>query len=127
MPPTAKGGSDQLFSEWTRRVYDELAQLNSRFETLDHKYNQLHGKFEERIALVDKTIERINDLMTGGIEPSKGIVVRIDRIEQRNVEDLLLRVDRLEQSESRRTWLLRATVVACLGAIGATIASYFRK
>jgi hypothetical protein len=103
--------NDKIFIEWSHKVLDNI----------------LRSGFEERIAHVDKKIERLNSMLTGNDDPSKGILVRMDRLEQKNVEDLLLRVDRLEQSESRRTWLLRATVVACLGAIGATIASYFKK
>jgi hypothetical protein len=119
--------NDKIFIEWSHKVLEELTTLNARFESLDDKYNILRSGFEERIAHVDKKIERLNSMLTGNDDPSKGILVRMDRLEQKNVEDLLLRVDRLEQSESRRTWLLRATVVACLGAIGATIASYFKK
>ncbi len=124
--------SDKLWQEWSHKILEELITLNNRYEHLaqeiDEKYDLLHQGLQERYGHIEKKLERINDMLTGGSEPGKGLIVRVDRIEQKNIEDLDVRVDRLEQSDGRRTWLQRTTIVACIGAIVAQIFSWvFQK
>lgn len=118
--------NDKTWMEWSHKVLEELVTLNSRVESLDEKNEVMRRGIEERYTQIEKKLEKTNELLNGNGSPEKGLMIRVDRLEQRDVEDLDLRVDRLEQSESRRTWLLRATIVACLGAIGATIVAIIR-
>mgnify|MGYP000299444625 CR=1 FL=1 len=118
--------SEELRAELIK-VLEELTILNSRVESLDEKQDVLRSGMEDRWSHIEKKLEKINELLMGNGTPERGLVVRVDRLERSNVEDLDIRVDRLEQNESKRTWLLRACVVACLGAIGAALASYFKN
>ena len=128
--------NDKLFIEWSHKVIEELTTLNNRFDALGDKYNSFHNDFQNQLQKVDEKLNKINELLNGNGTPEKGLIVRIDRIEQRAVdeedfnaiaEDLKIRTTILEQSESRRSWLSKATIVACLGAIMAVVASYFKK
>jgi len=99
--------------EWSQKVYEELGQFNNNVQ--------------EKFTNIDTKLEKLNELIMGNGTPERGLLVRVDRLEQKNIEDLDLRVDRLEQSESRRTWLLRAAIVACIGCICATVAAWLKN
>lgn len=50
----------------------------------------------------------LRQLLTGNSHPETGIVVRLDRI---------------EQAEARRVWIIRATVAAVIGAVVTSVKS----
>lgn len=109
------------------RVLEEITGLKAKLDSIQDSQDVFVNSLQDRFSGIDKKLEQINGLLVGNGTPEKGLIVRVDRLEQKNIADLDLRVDRLEQSESRRVWLLRATFVACIGAIIATIASYYKK
>lgn len=119
--------NDKTWMEWSHKVLEELTTINNRFEAMQEKQELLAAGVNERFDHIDSKIEKMNVLLNGNGTPEKGLMIRVDRLEQKDVEDLDVRVDRLEQSETRRIWMMRATIVACLGAIAATIASYYKK
>jgi hypothetical protein len=119
--------SDKSWLEWSQQVLKELAALNAKVETLDERQELLRVGMEERYAHIESKLEKMNVLLTGNGTPEKGLIIRVDRLERSNVDDLELRVDRLEQTDSRRTWLLRSAVVAAIAAFCSTVASYFKN
>lgn len=119
--------NDKTWMEWSHKVLEELTTLNNQFEAMQEKQELFSAGVNGRFDHIGQKIETMSTLLNGNGTPEKGLVVRVDRLEQKDVQDLDVRVDRLEQSESRRMWMMRATMVACLGAIAATVASYYRK
>lgn len=119
--------SDKTFVDWSHQVLQQLVALNARVESLDEKQELLRSGIDERYTHIEKKLDKVNDLLNGNGTPEKGLVIRVDRLEQKGVDDLDVRVDRLEQKENSRTWLLRTTVVACVGTIVATAANYFKS
>jgi hypothetical protein len=99
------------WNEWSMKVLEELTNLNAQFESLDDKHELLRTGLEDRFDSFEKKIEKINDLLSGNGTPEKGIIIRLDR---------------LEQTEQRRTWLLRTTLVSAIGAVVATIAHWIK-
>lgn len=66
--------------------------------------NELRQIIREELSPVHEAINRNRELLTGNGSPSKGVVVRLDR---------------LEQSEARRgKWIGTATGAAIVAAVG---------
>jgi hypothetical protein len=118
MPPAA---SEKIWIEWSSKVFHEVQSLNNNLVNLTNKYESLQRSMDES----NKRMQVINDLLTGNGTPERGLVVRVDRLEQAELEQLPIRVDRLEQSESRRTWLSRTSIIASLGSVSLIIAAIF--
>jgi hypothetical protein len=104
--------SSDKWNEWSMRVLEELTTLNAQVESLDEKQELLRVGLEERFGHIEKKIEKANDLLSGNGTPEKGIIIRLDR---------------LEQTEQRRTWLLRSTVVSCIGAIVSAVFQWMKN
>lgn len=51
---------------------------------------------------IEKTVTRLDKFITGGDEPGEGIIVRLDRVEQR---------------EKQRTWFARTALGAAIAAL----------
>ena len=115
------------WNDWSLKVLEELTTLNARQEQLTRDFEetkrQLFRQFEETKQQITKNVddkdkiileklENVSELLNGNGSPEKGIIVRLDRI---------------EQNEQRRTWLLRTTIVASVGAILSTLASWFKN
>jgi chromosome segregation ATPase len=96
----------EKWNEWSMKVLEELTALNAQFESLEDKQDVLRNGMEERFNQIEKKIEQLNELLNGNGHPEKGIVVRLDR---------------LEQTEERRSFMHRATIVSAIGAIVATV------
>lgn len=64
----------------------------------DLQFGQLLGEFKG----VTEKLDTLSDLITGNGEPAKGVVVRLDRVEQRM---------------RRALWAVKALFVAAAGAI----------
>jgi hypothetical protein len=62
---------------------------------------------KSRITEIHKDVLLIKELLTGNGEPSKGVIVRLDR---------------LEQSRDNQKWTIRACVVASLSALAGVFA-----
>lgn len=120
MPPTLE-----------RQILDALNRANEVQESLlkevGDKYDLLQARINERFAQMDEKLERLNVILTGNGDPSKGLVVRVDRLEHDNIEDGEVRVDRLEQSESRRNWLVGTTLTAVIGVVVAEVVGFFTR
>jgi chaperonin cofactor prefoldin len=119
--------NDKIWMDWSHKVLEELTTLNDKLQSMQEKQRDMSENVDDLFQRTDKKLEKLNEILSGNGDPQKGLLIRVDRLEQKDVEDLDVRVDRLEQSESRRIWMMRATIVACLGAIGATIASWYKK
>lgn len=119
--------NDKTWMEWSHKVLEELVTLNARVESLDEKNENMRKRIEERYLQIEAKLEKTNELLNGNGSPEKGLVVRVDRLEMKDVEDLDVRVDRLEQIEVRRILLIRAMIVTFIGTIGATIASWIKR
>ena len=64
-----------------------------------------NGKLD-RIDILLEKVSKIEELLTGNGDPGKGLVVRVDR---------------LEQSEARRSLLIGGTITASVGAIATSV------
>jgi hypothetical protein len=104
------------WAEWTSNVLSQLMDLNNRYEALERqisaKYENLEREYAKKFELLSERIERNTSIISGGSEPTKGLVIRLDR---------------LEQTEHRRLWWLRSTLVACVGAIATAVFAIFKK
>jgi hypothetical protein len=126
MPPTSER-SDKLFMDWSHKVLEELTNLNNRFTSLEAKQDAFAKLIEERLNNMETKLNSTNNLLTGNGKPEKGLLIRVDRLEQEHVKGLDVRIDRLEQSENRRTWLTRAAIVTSLAALASTIMTFFHR
>ena len=61
--------------------------------------------------LLDR-LDLLTTLLTGSASPEKGIVLRLDRI---------------EQAEKRRVWIIRSVIGACITAFLSSLAALFGK
>jgi hypothetical protein len=108
--------SSEKWNEWSLKVLEELTTLNNRYDQLTKDIESQQSQFDKSLEAVQlnlgNKIDKMNELMNGNGTPEKGIIIRLDR---------------LEQSESRRTWLLRTTLISCIGAIVATIAQWIKS
>jgi hypothetical protein len=102
--------SGDKWNEWSMKVLEELTNLNARQDQLAKDFERY-----EEASTNDKNVilDKLDDLsvLLNGNNTEPGIKTRLDR---------------LEQSEQSRTWLLRTTIVAAIGAILSAIASWFK-
>lgn len=107
--------NDKNWNEWSIRIIEELTTLTNRTEQLsseiDDKYELLRGGIDDRLLHLSRKLDGINQLLTGNGTPERGLIIRVDR---------------LEQNESRRTWMMRATLTACLAALAASITAILK-
>lgn len=59
----------------------------------------------------DRKLDNVVEILTGNGDPNKGVIVRLDRVEQDNVRGRRLK------------W---AVLTSCLGVAGALVVMYFR-
>lgn len=65
---------------------------------------------QEQVDRIEKKIDKLDNLLTGNGEPHKGIVVRLDRVEQR------------EESRNKWTWIvLGASITALIKSFWASL------
>lgn len=78
------------------------------------------GLILHRMDEQDKKLDVLVELLTGNGDPSKGLVVRVDRIEAhaRACQDLPERVQTVEGQMGLVKWLSGTSVTAVLGAMG---------
>ncbi len=100
--------SEKQFTDFCKQVLGELESLGNHLDR------------------VEDQLTRLNVLITGNGSPERGVIVRLDRLEQSTPDDLGIRVDRIEQREASRAWLTRAALVAGISALVASIASVFK-
>jgi hypothetical protein len=107
---------DTKWQEWTTGVLEQLLDLNARYESLSReiaaKYESLNEELDEKNELLNTKIDRIGQIVTGDADPSKGLVIRVDR---------------LEQNESRRAWWVKSTIAAAIGAIVTAVFALFKR
>jgi hypothetical protein len=63
----------------------------------------------QRLDSMGNDVKLVRELLTGNGEPSKGLIVRVDR---------------LEQSESRRNWLATTAIGAAITALAGVAVKY---
>jgi hypothetical protein len=117
---------DKSFMQWAQQVLEELGKLNIRMEQFESKQEMLSNGVKDRLEQMGEKIQSIEHILTGNGTPERGILIRVDRLEQKNIEDMAVRIDRLEQREKSRIWLLRASIAASLAAIAEGIGSLFK-
>ena len=101
---------DKLREEYQKQMRDftnELHELRSEVK------ENLIAKSSNATKLddINSQLREITHLLTGNGNPDKGIIVRLDR---------------LEQNESRRVWLLRTAIAASIAAIATAFKGYFQ-
>lgn len=108
--------SDKNWQEWSRKVLEELVKLNSENqqlkEEIGEKYDNLRDDMLDRFQALDRKIDKQQEILTGNGSPEKG---------------LLIRVDRLEQTDNKRSWLLRTTIGTSIGSIIAALIALMMK
>lgn len=96
------------------KVHDQLVALNARYEALDKnletKADEIQQNVAGRIEHLSRSIEAINNLLIN--DPQRSIVVRLDR---------------LEQTDNRRTWLIRAAIASGLAGIVSLLEQLFKR
>lgn len=105
-------GNTDKWTEWSMKVLEELTSLNRNYDNLEKEIETLRKTIEDKDKIITVKIEQINNLLNGNGTPERGIIVRLDR---------------LEQSEQRRTWLLRTTIVASVAAIISSVVNYIKN
>lgn len=108
--------NDKSWNDWSRKVIEEITLLSSRTEQLakdlDNKYELLQKSLDTNIKEVGAKIDTINELLNGNGHPENGLVLKVALLQER---------------EERRTWLLRSTIVACLGAIATAVFQWIKS
>lgn len=100
------------WNDWSMKVLEELTELYAKQEQLTKELERsINMASEDKKEILSK-LDTINALLNGDESPEKGMIVRLDR---------------LERSEQNRTWLLRTTIIAAIGALLSTIASWFKQ
>lgn len=64
---------------------------------------------KQQVDAIHVTVEEIKELLTGNGDPSKGVIVRLDR---------------LEQSEKGRAWRVRTAILVSLTAFASVVAEH---
>jgi hypothetical protein len=108
--------TDKKWQEWTTNVLEQLIDLNNRYESLSKeissKFNDLSKELNDKHSVLTEKISLHDEIITGKNDPSKGVVIRLDRI---------------EQTDSRRGWWTKTTLAACITAIIAAFFAIFKK
>ncbi len=94
--PTQNKLEDKNFSDWSHHVLEELVKLNSKYEALCDNYDTLSEKYDV-----------LNKLLTGNGDPEKGLLIRVDRLEQ--------------EHKRKEVWIkaaIGASVTAIFGFLG---------
>jgi len=65
-----------------------------------------NGVIEAQLTQIAEDVAEIKEIISGNGDPSKGMIVRLDR---------------LEQADSRRSWLTRTAVATSLAALASVI------
>ena len=94
--------TDQKFQ---LEVLEQLTKLNDRYESLEKQMDLNYDRLDEKLGI-------LSHIIVGNGDPSKGLVVRFDRI---------------EQSNERREWLNKTAVAAAIAAVLLSIAGMFIK
>jgi hypothetical protein len=123
----------------SREILEQLVQIGGRMQSLEDTTDNRMKSLEEQRQLLqtsitdrfnhlDKRIVAVKDLLDGNGTPERGVLTRVDRLEQAKIQELPIRVDRLEQDEKRRVWLIRcligSTVASVLGVIVELLAKH---
>lgn len=94
------------WEEWTRRVLDELANLNASQECIAKEIEAFKKD-------ANKKLDDMSHILVGNGDPSKGVTFRLTM-----VEDNQTKFDEfIKKDEDRRTWLFRTAIAACLTAV----------
>ena len=105
---------DKAFNEWSLKVFEELVSLNAKYheinQDMNNKMSALRDIIDERYAMIEEKLEKISHVIDGNGSPG-----------------LKIRVDRLEISENRRSWLLRSAVVSSITAMMAVLVSWLKR
>lgn len=109
MPPAAKEAIHS--DDFRARVLAELATMSGRMERIEERQELFNAQVVERCAHIEKKVEQTRDLLTGNGSPEKGLIVRVDR---------------LEQSGDKRGKALWAMFVALLSTIGGVVVALFK-
>lgn len=83
-------------------VLQELTKINAKLEGINDKYELLATQSRDANAHTQQKIEGIYQLLRNDNDPSKGILIRLDR---------------LEQEASRREWRVRVALTAAVAAL----------
>lgn len=97
--------ANDKWNEWSLKVLEELTTLNAR-------QDQLSRDIENLDESTNAKIDKINELLNGNGTPEKGMVVRLDR---------------QEQNEQRRTWVVRTAIAAAIVAFVAAIVQWIKN
>lgn len=73
------------------------------------------------LRAIHTKLEILEKLMTGNGSPERGVIVRLDRLEQNQVDNLEVRLNSLEQAEERRVFWTRTTLTSSVVAVVASL------
>lgn len=121
---------DDKWEQWMSSVMKEIVALNERQAKFGEDLKNNKQFFVESLKdtkdfLADK-IDDMDRVITGSGNPEKGLLIRVDRLEQTNIKDLGVRIDRLETNEQKRSFLFKAVIVACIGAIITNLVQFLK-
>ena len=97
--------TDDRLTALERQVLDHDARTQARFDIGEQRLNM-------RLDALAHGVDGVTQLLTGNGQPQRGLVVRVDR---------------LEQSDGRRSWHVRALTVAALAALAETTIGWLKK
>ncbi len=97
---------DEHFKRLEELLMSDNEAVLSAIDSLKGEMRSQHANLNALSSTNSAKLDKLEIILTGGSEPSKGVVVRLDRVEQ--------------QEEGRRWWQ-RGLSAGVLGAIGLTI------
>lgn len=93
-------------TEEMSKVLTALSQITGRLDLQDERAKSFQSSVTQSVEDVGKKVEALSVLINGNGEPERGIVVRLDRL--------------CEKEKRRENWL-KASITASVGAIFAGI------
>ena len=102
----ASNVDNKTWTDWSHHVLEELIRLNTNFDNINEKmgknYNDLKESIEKNQKEMQEQVDKLEKMLTGNGEPSKGLIVRVDR---------------LAEKDEKNQWLSKATISAFISAI----------
>ena len=101
---------DEHFERLESLLMSDNETILSAIDSLKGEMRTQHANLHGMAATNSQKLDKLETILTGGSEPSKGVIVRLDRV---------------EQSEGERKWWQRIMAGGVISAIGMTIWGWF--
>jgi len=82
---------------WSFKVLEELTSLNLKTKQLEKEYEELKIRIKQdnvsanedltiKLEQTNRILQSLSEILSGAGNPEKGVIVRLDRLEQKEIE-----------------------------------------